>query len=126
MLHVSTDINKLINEISEPATNPDFPYAPFGWTREDAMKAARAENLELTEAHWEVVRALQNYYAHHEDDTVISLRDLHDALDEHFHLQGGLKYLYTLFPGGPIAQSCRLAGLKAPFMASDSSFGSVA
>jgi tRNA 2-thiouridine synthesizing protein E len=123
MLHVSTDINKLINE---PATNPDFPYAPFGWTREDAMKTARAENLELTETHWEVVRALQNYYAHHEDETVISLRDLHDALDEHFHLQGGLKYLYTLFPGGPIAQSCRLAGLKAPFMASDSSFGSVA
>lgn len=123
MLHVSTDINKLIRE---PATHPDFPYAPLDWTREDAMKAAREENLELTEAHWEVVRALQNYYAHHEDETVISLRDLHDALDEHFHLQGGLKYLYALFPGGPIAQSCRLAGLKAPFMASDSSFGSVA
>jgi len=76
--------------------------------------------------HWDVIRALQNYYAHHDDEAVISLRELHDALDEHFHLQGGLKYLYTLFPGGPIAQSCRLAGLKAPFMASDSSFGSVA
>ena len=123
MLHVSTDINKLIRD---PVTHPDFPYAPLDWTREDAMKTAREEKLELTEAHWEVVRALQNYYAHHDDETVISLRDLHDALDEHFHLQGGLKYLYTLFPGGPIVQSCRLAGLKAPFMASDSSFGSVA
>ena len=123
MLHVSTDINRLINE---PATDPDFPHAPFDWTREETRKTAQAEGLELNEDHWETIRALQNYYAHHADDTTINLRDLHDALEEHFHQKGGLKYLYTLFPGGPIAQSCRLAGLKAPFMASDRSFGSVA
>lgn len=123
MLHVSTDINQLINE---PATDPDFPHAPFGWTRKEATQAAREEGLKLAEDHWETIRALQNYYAHHEDETVINLRSLHDALDEHFHAKGGLKYLYTLFPGGPIAQSCRLAGLKAPFIASDASFGSVA
>jgi TusE/DsrC/DsvC family sulfur relay protein len=123
MDHVSTDINKLI---AEPATNPDFPHAPLDWTRDEATRIAREEGLELNEDHWETVRALQTYYANHEDDTVINLRDLHDALDEHFHAKGGLKYLYTIFPGGPIVQSCRLAGLKAPFMASDTSFGSVA
>jgi TusE/DsrC/DsvC family sulfur relay protein len=123
MDHVSTDINKLIQE---PATDPDFPHAPLDWTRDEATRIAREEGLELNEDHWETVRALQNYYANHEDDTVTNLRDLHDALDEHFHTKGGLKYLYTIFPGGPIVQSCRLAGLKAPFMASDTSFGSVA
>jgi len=123
MLHASTDINQLINE---PAADPDFPNAPHGWMREEALAATRAEGLELTEDHWETIRALQNYYAHHEDETVINLRDLHDALDEHFHPKGGIKYLYTLFPQGPIAQSCRLAGLKAPFIATDPSFGSVA
>lgn len=123
MLHVSTDINQLIRE---PVTNPDFPHAPLDWTREDAQRIAQAEGLKLTEAHWNAVRALQQYYAHHADDTTINLRDLHDALDEHFHSQGGVKYLYTLFPGGPIAQSCRIAGLKAPYIASDPSFGSVA
>ena len=123
MLHTSTDINKLVGD---RATHPDFPYAPLDWAPEDALKTAREEGLELNMAHWDVIRALQNYYAHHDDDTVIGLRELHDALDEHFHLQGGLRFLYTLFPGGPIAQSCRLAGLKAPFMASDSGFGSVA
>lgn len=122
MLHVSTDINQLIHE---QTSDPDFPDAPMGWTRDEAMKIARDERLELTEAHWEAVRALQNYYAHHEDETAINLRNLHDALDEHFHSSGGLKYLYTLFPGGPIAQTCRFAGLKAPFIASDPSFGSV-
>ena len=123
MLHVSTDINQLIRE---PASDPDFPDAPPDWTREDATRIASEEGLKLTEDHWGVVRALQHYYAQHADDTIINLRDLHDALDERFHQQGGLKYLYTLFPGGPIAQSCRIAGLKAPYIASDPSFGSVA
>lgn len=123
MLHVSTDINQLIRE---PTRDPDFPNAPPDWSRDEAVEAARAEGLALTPSHWDVVRALQSYYAHHADDTVIHLRDLHDALDECFHAQGGLKFLYALFPGGPIAQSCRIAGLKAPFMATDRSFGSVA
>ena len=123
MLHVSTDINKLIQE---PVMDPAFPHAPLDWTRDHAIEIAREEGLELKEDHWEVIRALQNYYAQHADETVINLRDLHDALDECFHQKGGLKFLYTLFPGGPIAQSCRLAGLKAPFMATDPSFGSVA
>ena len=123
MLHVSTDINQLIQQ---PMPDPDFPHAPPGWTREDAVKVAQEEGLTLTDNHWETIRALQTYYASHEDETTINLRNLHDALDEHFHQQGGLKFLYTLFPGGPIAQSCRLAGLKAPFIAADQSFGTVA
>lgn len=123
MLHVSTDINQLIRQ---PVSDPDFPHAPPDWAREDAMKAAREEGLALTEAHWEAIRAMQTYYASHEDEATINLRNLHDALDEHFHRQGGLKFLYTLFPCGPIAQSCRLAGLKAPFIAADRSFGTVA
>ncbi|MCA1978780.1 MAG: TusE/DsrC/DsvC family sulfur relay protein [Thiobacillus sp.] len=123
MIHTSVDINQYIRE---PATDPDFPDAPLGWSRAEAQEIARNENLTLTDAHWETIRALQRYYARHDDGTPVNLRELHDALDEHFHAQGGLKYLYTLFPGGPIAQSCRLAGLKAPFIASDRSFGSVA
>src|SRR3569623_848352 len=123
MLHESADINHLIRE-SKP--NPNFPDAPMEWTRDDAMNIAREEGLILTEDHWNVIRALQHYYAQHADDTVINLRDLHDALDERFHRQGGVKYLYTLFPGGPIAQSCRIAGLKAPYIATDPSCGSVA
>ena len=105
--------------------DPDFPQAPVEWTREAAQETAKREGLTLTDEHWEVIRALQNYYARH-DAAAINLRELHDALDEKFHSRGGLKHLYQILPGGPIAQGCRLAGLKAPFMASDASFGSVA
>jgi tRNA 2-thiouridine synthesizing protein E len=118
----STDINKL----THASTDPDFPDAPPGWSRDDALAAAKREGLEPGAEHWEVVRALQRYYAQHADSATINLRELHDALDERFHAQGGLKHLYTLFPGGPIAQSCRLAGLKAPAIATDPGFGSVA
>ena len=51
-------------------------------------------------------------------------RALHDALDERFHAQGGIKYLYELFPKGPLAQACPLAGLQAPPGAQDKGIGS--
>jgi len=102
-----------------------FPDAPAGWTRQEAEAIAKEEGLTPTGVHWEVVRALQNYFARH-DAAAIKLRELHDALEEKFHFLGGLKHLYQILPGGPVAQGCKLAGLKPPFMASDTSFGSVA
>lgn len=102
----------------------DFPHAPSGWTRDAATETASDEGIELREDHWEVVRALQQYF----DRTGVeefNLRELHDALDEKFHDKGGIKYLYGLLPGGPVAQGCRLAGLEPPAGAVDKSFGSV-
>jgi len=116
------DSSMLLRDVSP---DPKFPHAPLTWTPEAAQAAAKEEGLTLTGEHWEVIRALQNYYARH-GEAAVNMRELHDALDEKFHIQGGLKHLYQILPGGPIAQGCRLAGLKAPFMATDSSYGSVA
>lgn len=122
MAEEAFDTSMLIRDVSR---DPGFPYAPLAWTQQAAQATAKQDGLTLTDEHWEVIRALQNYYARH-NEPVINLRALHDALDEKFHVLGGLKHLYQILPGGPIAQGCRLAGLKAPFMASDKSFGSVA
>jgi TusE/DsrC/DsvC family sulfur relay protein len=100
----------------------DFPYAGTQWSREGAEEAARAESLELSADHWVVIGALQRLFTENGKPNV---RDLHDALGEHFHAKGGLKYLYSIFPGGPVAQGCRFAGLEAPAGAVDKSFGSV-
>lgn len=102
--------------------DPDFPQAPADWTRASAEVAARADRIDLEPDHWNMIKALQGYFALHERPNV---RELHDALDEAFHGKGGLKYLYGLFPGGPVAQGCRFAGLDAPAGAADKSFGSV-
>ena len=122
-MQTSVDINQWS---SATPSDPLFPAAPVDWTRVAAQAVAEDEDLVLTEEHWEAVRALQGYFARHDGEQGVNMRELHDALEEHFHARGGLKRLYQLFPGGPIAQGCRLAGLKAPPMASDSSFGSVA
>ena len=107
----------------ESKPNPKFPYAPIDWSPEDAEALARKEGLTLTDDHWEVVRGLQELFARSEEP-VLRARDLHDGLDEHFHYKGGIKYLYELFPKGPVAQGCRLAGLQPPAGAQDQGFGS--
>ena len=52
-------------------------------------------------------------------------RELVDAMNERFHARGGNRYLYLLFPGGPVAQGCEIAGLRVPSGSVDKSFGSV-
>lgn len=118
-------MDEIIGGGSGADKNPLFPHAPAGWTPALAVESARQEGVELGEEHWEALRALQEYHARHAA-TAVNLRELHDALDEKFHRQGGIKHLYRLFPGGPVAQGCRIAGLKAPAGATDKGFGSVA
>jgi TusE/DsrC/DsvC family sulfur relay protein len=113
-----------MNDIMHPGggKQPGFPDAPQGWTPADAERIAKAENLALSEDHWEVIKALQRIFAR---DAEPGIRRIHDAFDEHFHGQGGMRYLYRILPAGPVAQGCRLAGLKAPAGSTDASFGSV-
>ncbi len=99
----------------------NFPDAPWDWSKDAASLAAADAGLVLNDEHWEVVHALQEYYARHEEG--IRLRELCDALEERFHARGGMKHLYRLLPGGPIMQGCLLAGLEPP--AADKGFGNV-
>lgn len=101
---------------------PEFPLAPSDWSPDQAREAAARDGIDLTEDHWATVRALHGLFA---NDPPPNVRTLHDALGEAFHPKGGLKYLFGLFPGGPVAQGCRFAGLVAPSGAVDKSFGSV-
>ncbi|OGA20941.1 MAG: sulfite reductase [Betaproteobacteria bacterium RIFCSPLOWO2_02_FULL_67_19] len=106
------------------APGTEFRFAPLDWTQDKARATGTQEGLTPGDDHWEVVRALQEFYARHHH-VAINLRELQDALQEKFHHKGGMKYLYTLFPGGPVAQGCRLAGLQPPSGSTDRGFGSV-
>lgn len=105
--------------------NPDFSPASQDDGPVNLHAAAAKEGLTLTEDHLEAIRVLQNCYVH-DRDIAPSLHDLKEALEEKFKDKGGHQYLYRLFPGGPVAQGCRIAGLKAPITAMDKGFGSVA
>ena len=102
--------------------NPKFPHAPEDWTPQLGETVAKSEGLVLSEEHWAVVAALQDYFVRHAE-TERNMRELQDALEERFHASGGMRYLYRLFPGGPIAQGSRIAGLHVNVV--DRGFGSV-
>ena len=101
-----------------------FPNAPQGWKPEDAEKIAKQQDLELNSDHWDVISALQNYFNSH-DKPQRNRREVTDALEEMFHIKGGMKFLYRLLPKGPISQGCALAGIENPAGNIDRSFGSV-
>jgi tRNA 2-thiouridine synthesizing protein E len=105
------------------ASDPNFRDAPEHWTPAHARTVAAAAGLKLTDDHWEVIRVLQGCY---KDEFLPRIRLLRDALEARFVAKGGMKYLFAILPGGPIAQGCTLAGLKPPHGARDLSFGSVA
>ncbi len=104
------------------ANNFDFGNAPQGWDPALASQIAEENDLDLTEDHWEAIKGLQEYFSKHDFG---KRRELADALDEKFHTKGGMKYLYRLFPSGPVAQGCLIAGIKPPSGSVDLSFGSV-
>ena len=100
-----------------------FPNAPHGWSIETAEAVAKSDGISMSEEHWQLVGALQEYYQKVDHP---KLRQVKDALDEKFHAQGGIKFLHQVVPDGPVAEGCKLAGLDVPAGAVDRSFGSVA
>jgi TusE/DsrC/DsvC family sulfur relay protein len=92
-----------------------------GWDEVQGKRFAEAENIELTNAHWEVINFLRDYYL--ENGLPESGREISDALDARFASWGGRKYLRRLFPEGPVAQGMRIAGLPVPAYTEDEGFG---
>ncbi len=121
---MSSLLESILDAKGGSSADPAFPHAPADWTKATASEVARQEGIKLDADRWDTIRALQDYYAKH-SDVPVNMHELHDALDERFHAKGGIRYLYELFPGGPVAQGCRIAGLKAPAGAIDKGFGSV-
>ncbi len=83
------------------------------WNEELAQYMAQGEDIELTEAHWEVIRFLRKFYFQYGITPMVKL------LMKHMRNQLGAEksskdYLYKLFPAGPSRQGSRIAGLPEP------------
>ena len=91
------------------------------WDRSVATRLGREIGIEMSDLHWELVEFLRHHYE--EFGSIDYSRDLSGMLEQRFSVQGGLRYLYTLFPGGPVTQACYMAGLPAIKDSSDPGFG---
>lgn len=119
-----TDITKYI--VSGDTTNVDVQdnlADLMDWNEELAYSLASKEGIQLQDGHWQVIHFLRNRYI--KSGPADSARKLTDVLQVEFANQGGSKFLYQLFPNGPVAQACRIAGLPVPKGSVDPSFGSV-
>jgi len=91
------------------------------WNREKCARLALHEDIILTDQHWDVIHYLRKQYLKH--GLPRFARTTARALNKQFAAQGGSKYLYRLFAGGPVTQGSRLANLRAPANTKDDSFG---
>jgi tRNA 2-thiouridine synthesizing protein E len=83
------------------------------WTPALAAEFARLEQLTLTDAHWEVVHFVRDFYQEYRTSPAIRL--LVKAMAEKLGPEkGNSKYLFLLFPEGPAKQATRIAGLPKP------------
>lgn len=83
------------------------------WDKEVADALAKTEGIEMSEAHWEVVNFLRDYYAEFKIAPMIRIltKEIGKKLGKE---KGNTKYLYELYPGGPAKQACKIAGLPKP------------
>ena len=83
------------------------------WTKELGEHMASQDGMNLTEAHWEVINFLRDYYAKYQIAPMIKIlvKEIGKVMGPE---KGNTKYLYELFPDGPAKQACRYAGLPKP------------
>ena len=118
------DINKAINNARSFESDPDGNL--FGlehWSPLVAQSLAKKEKIDLSDKHWDIIIYLRERYR--KQGMAGSARVLLRELEEEFCNGHGRKELYELFPGGPVSQGSRIAGLPLPPYSSDPSFGSV-
>lgn len=91
------------------------------WNEDIGRALAAKEGVEMSESHWDVVRFVRSYFRKHGE---VPARKLTQVLEDKYAKKGGRKYLYQLFPKGPVTQASRIAGLPVPQHSVDPSFGS--
>ena len=83
------------------------------WSGDIARAFAAQEGITLTDAHWEVLNLLREYYAAFGDSP--ANRALVNYTKQQFGKEkGNSLYLMGLFPGSPARVGSRIAGLPKP------------
>lgn len=78
---------------------------PDSWNGEIAKDIAKDLNIELTQTHWDVLNWLREQ---HYQGVEVNIRKVGKSgiVD--------IKQFYQLFPGGPLKNASKIAGLKKP------------
>jgi tRNA 2-thiouridine synthesizing protein E len=102
-----------VDGVRLPTTQEGFLLNPDDWSEQVAELLSSRMALELTEAHWEIIRFIRAYYLkfNHLPNTRLFTKAIQKALGDE---KGSTRYLYRLFPDGPLKCACLLGGLPRP------------
>jgi len=110
-----------------PASNSNDPEGNLldetPWSEQEAEARAEALGVGLTDDRWNVVLFVRDYYRGRGEQA--TAREMLNAMSEEYTEDGGRRWLFKLFPGGPVIQACRIAGVPVPKDAADPAFGSI-
>ncbi len=83
------------------------------WTEGMAEVMAKQDDIELSDAHWDIIRFLRSYFEKYQIAPMIKIltKEIAKTMGKE---KGNTKYLYELYPAGPAKQACRYAGLPKP------------
>ena len=103
----------IFNEESIATDKQGYLLDHLLWSKELAEKMSENDSFELSEAHWEVIRFVRQFYLTY--NTSPAIRALTKAMKAEFgEEEASSRYLYRLFPDGPAKQATKYAGLPKP------------
>jgi len=83
------------------------------WSKDLALALARIDEFELTDAHWEVIATIREFYQQYQLSP--AMRPLVKAMANKYGKDKGKSmYLMKLFSQSPPKQAARYAGLPKP------------
>ena len=96
------------------------PLVRSEW-RDEIRGRAESLGMELTREHWEVIEFVLDVYNHCMECR--TARQMSNLLAEEFKGRGGRRYLYQLFPRGPVRQIHELVEMPELQYEVDTGFG---
>jgi len=103
----------LLNKQEIPTDPQGYLLDYEQWSEALADIIAANEDVMLTQAHWEVIRFVREFYLTYK--TSPAIRALTKAMKAKFgEEKASSRYLYRLFPDGPAKQATKYAGLPKP------------
>jgi dissimilatory sulfite reductase related protein len=79
---------------------------PSQWSEDMAPQIARAEGIELTDRHWQVIKFMRHEYEAKGTGPTVRVLGKTSGVT--------IKELYQLFPKGPAKTAAKIAGIPKP------------
>ena len=104
-----------MSSVMPPRNNEGFLDDPTLWSPTAAEQIASESGITLSEAHWEIIYMLRDFYAEHEMAPPAARFFVKAVKQEFGEDKGNSIYLMQLFPGSSAVKvACRIAGLPRP------------